>query len=137
MYKIQKFQIFESLVNKDPNVKIGDKLRLIFLEDKYSKLQPGSIGLVDSIDAIGTLHMKWSDGSTLGLIPNVDKYEVVATDESFNYNSYDIRLQPHMFKDAYMCSVYKDAKYVMGLKGPTSLEAGKEACLFFVDAQKS
>lgn len=136
-YKIHKFEVFENLVNKDSNVKVGDKLQLIALEDRYAKLAPGSIGIVDKIDDTGTLHMRWNDGSTLGLIPNIDKYNIIAKDESFNYKGYDIQIKPHPFKNAYMCQVYKDGEYQMGIKGPVNLELGKKDCIYFVDGKTS
>jgi hypothetical protein len=32
---------------------------------------------VISVDSAGTVHVKWDDGSTLGLIPDEDQWEVL------------------------------------------------------------
>jgi hypothetical protein len=54
---------------------IGDKIRLIKTNDQYTKLQSGAQGIVSFIDDLGTIHVNWNDGSTLGLIPEIDSYE--------------------------------------------------------------
>lgn len=60
----------------------GTRLQLISMDDPYTKLEPGLKGTVDYIDDLDTIHMKWDNGATLGLIPNVDKYEVLTEDEN-------------------------------------------------------
>ena len=40
-------------------------------------LRPGQEGTCILVDAIGTLHMEWDDGRTLGLIPGIDQFEVL------------------------------------------------------------
>lgn len=54
----------------------GTKLRLISMDDVQAP-QPGTIGTVDFIDDAGTIHMRWETGSSLGLIPGTDMFEVV------------------------------------------------------------
>lgn len=57
-------------------------------------------------------------------------------DESFDYNGYHVILTPHTkFIDAYICSVYFGDEYKMGIKGPVSLEIGKEAAINFINNQ--
>jgi hypothetical protein len=58
-----------------PHLFVGDKVRLIRTTDQYTKIQSGTQGIVSFIDDLGTIHVNWDDGSTLGLIPNVDSYE--------------------------------------------------------------
>lgn len=36
--------------------------------------KPGTKGVVDYVDDAGTIHMKWETGSSLGLIPDIDKF---------------------------------------------------------------
>jgi len=43
--------------------------------DEYTQLETGAQGVVDFIDDLGTVHVKWDTGHTLGLIPELDKYE--------------------------------------------------------------
>lgn len=64
-----------------PNVLDGKRLRLIKIEDQYTDLKPGDEGSVDYVDDMGQIHMKWDNGGTLALIPEIDKYEII--EESF------------------------------------------------------
>ena len=58
-------------------VKAGDRIRLIHMEDKFAP-PDGTMGTVTDIDDIGTIHVNWDTGSTLGLVPNVDKFEILS-----------------------------------------------------------
>ena len=55
---------------------VGTKVKLIEMADSQSPPE-GTIGEVDYIDDIGTIHVKWDNGSTLGLIYGEDKFEVI------------------------------------------------------------
>ena len=46
------------------------------MDDKQAP-PPGTIGTVDFIDDAGTIHMSWETGSSLGLIPETDSFEVI------------------------------------------------------------
>lgn len=54
----------------------GTKIRLIFMND-FQAVPSGSIGTVDFVDDIGTIHMIWDNGSTLGLVYGIDKFEII------------------------------------------------------------
>ena len=54
----------------------GTKIKLINMEDEYS-VPSGTIGVVDFVDDVGTIHMIWETGSSLGLIPNLDQFEII------------------------------------------------------------
>lgn len=54
------------------------RVRLISMDDPYSRLQPGDEGTVRFIDDAGTVHVDWDNGSGLGLVPGVDSYHVIA-----------------------------------------------------------
>ena len=58
-------------------VKIGDRIELEFTDDPYTKLKTGSQGTVLFIDYIKTVHIKWDEGSNLGLIPKVDRFHII------------------------------------------------------------
>ncbi len=51
----------------------GTRVRLFFTSDPYTKLREGSEGTVDHVDDIGTIHVNWDDGSTLGMVFPEDK----------------------------------------------------------------
>ena len=69
--------ISESFLDDDsefenPDVKIGDKIRIINMEGEpqYS----GKIGVIKHIDDIGQIHGSWGG---CALIPDVDQFEVL------------------------------------------------------------
>lgn len=41
------------------------------------QFQNGTVGVVDFVDDIGTIHIKWENGSSLGLIKGVDEFEII------------------------------------------------------------
>lgn len=59
------------------NVKKGDRVRLIYMDDPYSDPGEGATGTVDCIDDIGTIHVIWDSGSRLGLITGVDRWKII------------------------------------------------------------
>lgn len=54
----------------------GTKIKLIKMIDEQG-VPTGTIGKVDFVDGIGTIHMIWENGSSLGLIIGVDEFEVI------------------------------------------------------------
>jgi hypothetical protein len=54
----------------------GDRIKLLFTSDPYTRLKPGAMGTFSFIDGIGTVHVNWDSGSTLGLIPGEDDWEI-------------------------------------------------------------
>ena len=59
-------------------IRKGDRIKLMHTNDPYTKLERGELGTVTSIDSLGTVHVKWDSGSTLGLIPDAgDDFEIV------------------------------------------------------------
>ena len=54
----------------------GQRVRLVYTSDPYSDLPAGSEGTVQFVDDLGTVHVAWDSGSTLGLIPGEDKWVV-------------------------------------------------------------
>lgn len=55
----------------------GDRVRLLWTDDKYTANPPGLEGTVTFIDSMGTLHVTWDNGSRLGLIPGIDRWEPI------------------------------------------------------------
>lgn len=56
---------------------IGRRVRLLDTSDPYTRLVPGATGTVRVVDALGTLHVQWDNGSTLGLVPGEDTFELL------------------------------------------------------------
>ena len=55
----------------------GTKIQLISMRDEKYPVLPGTVGEVIHIDDMGTIHMKWENGSSLAIIPEVDSFKVV------------------------------------------------------------
>lgn len=45
----------------------GSKIELVSMNDPFTKLVPGDRGTVTYIDDIGTIHVRWDCGSSLGV----------------------------------------------------------------------
>jgi len=63
------------LRNDSDDWQIGKKVRLISTTDPYTNLRHGDTGIVSFVDDGGTVFVDWDNGSGLGLIPKVDKWE--------------------------------------------------------------
>ncbi len=50
----------------------GTRVALVRMDDPYTKLQPGDEGAVIAVDDIGTVHIQWDNGSTLGAAYGAD-----------------------------------------------------------------
>lgn len=47
------------------------------MEDNYNPIPKGMQGEVIGIDDIGTLHMKWQNGSGLGVVIDEDSFKII------------------------------------------------------------
>lgn len=52
----------------------GRRVRLISMNDPQSRLKPGDEGTIMFVDDIGTVHVRWDNGSGLGLVPGEDRW---------------------------------------------------------------
>ena len=60
--------------------KPGSRVQLINMNDPYCKtLQPGAIGTVAAVDAIGTIHVNWDCGSRLGILFGIDSCKLLSS----------------------------------------------------------
>lgn len=57
---------------------VGKRVRFISTSDPYTRLRRGELGTVGFVDDLGTVHVNWDSGSSLGMIPRHDHYEVIA-----------------------------------------------------------
>lgn len=64
----------------------GDRIRLIHTSDPHTRLMSGDEGTVTRIDGLGTVHVKWDNGSSLGLIPREDSWEVIDNGCTHDWN---------------------------------------------------
>lgn len=65
----------ESLRERYP---VGLRVELVSMDDPYNtRLTPGAKGTVMGVDDIGTIHVKWDCGSTLGVVYGVDSCRAI------------------------------------------------------------
>jgi len=60
------------------NVKVGDRVELLEMEDSWSNLEKGAKGTVAKIEEDEELiWVKWDNGERLALLMGVDKYKII------------------------------------------------------------
>jgi hypothetical protein len=57
---------------------VGTRIELMQMQDPHAAIESGMQGTVEHVDDIGTLHMKWDNGRTLGIIPSEDDFRVLS-----------------------------------------------------------
>ena len=55
----------------------GTRIELISMKDPYSPVPPGTRGTVQMVDDAGTIHPKFDNGRTLGIIVGEDEFIVL------------------------------------------------------------
>lgn len=55
----------------------GTRIKLIHMDDPYAPVPAGTKGTVEYVDGFGQIGMKWDNGRTLALIPEVDEFEII------------------------------------------------------------
>lgn len=55
----------------------GTRVRLVSMNDPYTKLDPGTAGIVQCVDDVATIHINWDNGSTLGAVYGEDIIEKI------------------------------------------------------------
>lgn len=56
---------------------IGSRIKLLKDMDDKQPILAGTIGIIDYIDSEGQLHMKWENGRSLALLPDIDHFEII------------------------------------------------------------
>lgn len=55
----------------------GTRIKINEMNDPYHPVPSGTLGTVNRVDNAGTIHMKWDNGQSLGLIDEEDDFTVV------------------------------------------------------------
>ena len=55
----------------------GTRVKLLEMKDELYGPPVGSIGVVDFVDDMEQIHVRWETGSGLALIPDVDSFEIL------------------------------------------------------------
>lgn len=56
---------------------VGKRVRFVHSDDQYTNLKKGDLGTVSFVDDFGTVHVNWDSGSSLGLLPDFDVFDVI------------------------------------------------------------
>ena len=64
----------------------GTRIELISMNDSQA-IPPGTRGTVDYVDDLGTIHMKWDNGRTLGICPQEDSFRKLTEQEIAEENN--------------------------------------------------
>lgn len=65
-------------MNLVKNLRVGQRVRAIQINDPYTEIKSGECGTIRFIDDFNTIHVKWDSGSMLGIIPEIDEFEIIA-----------------------------------------------------------
>ena len=67
----------------------GTRFELHEMGHDSRPLPAGSIGTLEHIDDMGTFHIKWDNGRTLGLVPGEDRFGVIHSEADENHANED------------------------------------------------
>ena len=70
MNKFPTKEIVQALRARFPR---GTRVVLVRMNDPYTKLRPGDLGIVDFVDDAGTQFCRWDNGSTIGAVFGEDE----------------------------------------------------------------
>ncbi len=59
----------------------GTRVLLNHMSDPYHPVESGMRGTVRVVDDMGTVHMHWDNGRTLGLVPGEDSFRKLTEEE--------------------------------------------------------
>lgn len=74
--KLTGKEIAEIRLNYPP----GTRILLNHMEDQWA-VPSGTRGTVDNVDDAGQIHMKWDNGRTLAIVPQVDSFRKLTQQE--------------------------------------------------------
>jgi len=54
----------------------GKRIKCVEMKDEHP-VEAGTLGTVKGVDDVGTIHVDWDNGRTLGIVPSEDKFELL------------------------------------------------------------
>ena len=54
---------------------------LLCMNDPHHPVESGTRGTVEHVDDMGTIHMSWDNGRTLGIVPGEDEFRRLTQEE--------------------------------------------------------
>lgn len=106
---------------------VGSTIVLREMKDAYHPVPPGTKGVLTGIDDIGTFHVNWSTGSSLGVVLGEDSFSVIPPEpqtlklymplhaELIPSASYDYDREPEYIDSRELCA-YEDSVLAAILK---------------------
>ena len=70
----------------------GTVVRCLSMDDPFHPISKGTLGKVLYVDDIGTIHVAWENGSSLGLVIGEDSFEKVDDLESNNVSTKTVKV---------------------------------------------
>lgn len=77
----------------------GTRISLISMQDPHSRLESGDRGTVVAVDDIGTVHMRWDRGGSLGLVYGEDRFRKLTPEELEQEKNSAVIEKPKKSKD--------------------------------------
>ena len=59
----------------------GTRRMLLCMNDPHHPVESGTRGTVEHVDDMGTIHMSWDNGRTLGIVPGEDEFRRLTQEE--------------------------------------------------------
>lgn len=59
----------------------GTRIKLLSMNDPFAPVPAGTLGTVEHVDDAGTIHMKWDNGRSLGLVTGEDSFRKLTDEE--------------------------------------------------------
>lgn len=111
---------------------VGTKVVLDRMDDTQAP-PPGTVGVVRYVDDLGQIGVSWATGSSLSLIPEVDKFHIAGEDEGvnayrFSMNDRDVVVITGLAEDARAFAEAKGAD--VETVAPCTLSDGEDAIRF-------
>lgn len=120
------------------------RVKLIRMEDPYTKLKNGDMGTIKGEDDMGHILVQWDNGSTLSLIPDIDEYKIeeskvekffefILNENDLEYVKVKIQELTDLFRDEYHVGVWV---YVQGDVVKFQIGLDDDTFIFHIDLEK-
>lgn len=70
----------------------GTRLMLLHMDDPHCPVEEGTRGTVRFVDDLGTIHMNWDNGRSLGIVPDRDSFRMLTESERIAEQRQDITI---------------------------------------------
>ena len=77
MNKVTTIQEITALNKKYPK---GTRIKLIKMRQDAHPVPSGTMGTVVGVDDLGKIHVSWYNHSSLGIVENIDEFEIIKED---------------------------------------------------------